>query len=519
MTHPNREFELKITLDEAQMRRLRSRSAVRALARGPATTRTLLSIYFDTPDQALRQAGIAFRTRKIGRRWVQTVKARGHIVAGVSNHVEIETPVRGSEPSIDAISDEPLRRAVREAVGDQDLSPVIETSIRRTARHLSPPTGGLVELCLDEGELRAGGRVATIREAEIELANGDPSEVFAVAERIFAGEVLRYSAETKAALGYRLLAGEDPAPPLKPTLARAPRLEPKMTVEAAMQAILRSCFEQIAGNLPVAIQTEDPEGPHQLRVGLRRLRSALTVFRPLMAQEPASALAGEAKRLAASAGALRDMDVLIGDVVVPAARATGAEDDPGFQRLIGALTARRDAVKADVAASLAAEAAQRLPLTLGAFTEGRGWLDPNDIGQSARLVRPVRKFAADRLQHRWSKVDKWGRRIDDLTTPERHEMRKELKKLRYAADFFGAVFPGKRVKKFLNQLKQLQDVFGHLNDAAMAESELPPVAEGDAAAAFAAGRVIGWCEANAEIAWRDARVSWKALRTTPAFWR
>jgi len=519
MTQANREFELKITLDEAQLRRLRGRSAIRSLAQGPATTRALLSIYHDTSDLALQQAGIALRTRKIGRRWVQTIKAKGQVIAGISNHVEIETPVPTSAPSIDAISDDALQQKIRELIGHSRLSPVIETHIKRTARRLSPPTGGLVELCLDDGELRAGGRVAPIREAEIELANGDPAEVFEVAQRIFAGEILRYSTASKAELGYRLLAGEDPEPKLEPVFATAPDLKPSMTSEVAMQAIFRSCFQQIAGNLAVAIKTELPEGPHQLRVGLRRLRSALSVFKPLMAVERAGALSAEAKTLGGAVGALRDMDVLISDVVVAAAKAMEAEGAPGFKSLIRALVGRRDLVKAEVAKGLSAEEAQRLPLALGAFTEGRGWLDPGDIGQSARLAAPVGEFASAQLDKRWNKVANWGRRIGKLTVSERHEMRKELKKLRYAVDFFKSLYPEKKVKPFLKQLKRLQDVFGHLNDAAMAERELPGIAGGDLDAAFAAGRVIGWCDANAEIAWREAKENWAGLSKAPAFWR
>lgn len=519
MPQANREFELKITLDEAQMRRVRSKSAVRALTTGRAVTRTLLSTYYDTPDMALRKAGVALRTRKTGRRWVQTVKMKGQVSAGVSDRVEIETPIRGSSPSIDAIADRPLRESIRAAIGDHSLSPIIETRIRRTSRHLAPPTGGLVELCLDEGEVRAGGRTSPIHEAEIELANGDPSEVFAVVERIFAGEVLHYSSASKAARGYRLLAGEDAILKLEPVLAKAPLLKTSMTSEEAMREILRSCFAQIAGNLPVVVESDDPEGPHQLRVGLRRLRSAFSVFKPLIAQDAVGDIAAEAKRSGAVAGGLRDMDVLLSDVVGAAAEAMGAVESPGFVQLTAALQTRQQKVRQDVVKKMSAEDAQRLPLVLGAFTEGRGWLDPGDIGQSARLAAPVRDFAAKQLNRRWSKAAKWGRRIEELTIPERHEMRKELKKFRYTVDFFYSIYPEAQAKPFRKQLRRLQNIFGYLNDAAMAEAALPGIAGSDPAASFAAGRVIGWCDANAEISWRDAREKWSALKHIPAFWR
>ncbi len=519
MSHSNREFELKLTLDEAQMRRMRSKSVIRSLSNGRAVTRTLLSIYYDTPDIALRRAGLALRTRRTGRRWVQTVKAKGQVLTGVSDRVEVETPIRGASPSIDAIPDRSLREAIRATIGDQTLSPVIETHIRRTSRHLTPPTGGLVELCLDEGEIRAGGRTAPIHEAEIELANGDPAEVFTVAEYIFAGEVLQYSSASKSARGYRLLAGEDATLSLEPARAKSTALDASMTSEEAMREVLRRCFAQIAGNLPVAIKSETPAGPHQLRVGLRRLRSAFSVFRPLMGEDAVAPIAAEAKQLARIAGELRDMDVLIHDVVGPAAKAVDAAEDRGFRELLEALEDRRGEVKLDVARRLSTEGAQRLPLALGGFAEARGWLDPGDIRQSARLATPVRDFAAKQLNKRWSKAAKWGRRIEELPIPERHEMRKELKKFRYAVDFFYSLYPEERAKPFRKQLKRLQNVFGYLNDSAMAEATLPGIAGANPAASLAAGRVIGWCDANAEIAWRDAREKWSALKHIPAFWR
>ncbi len=519
MAQINREFELKLTLDKAQMRRIRHRPAVKALTIGQKTTRTLRSIYYDTLDMSLRKSGIALRTRKVGRHWVQTVKAKGQVTAGIANHVEIETPASGAAPSIDSISDETVREKILAAMGDQPLSPVIETHIKRTSFYLSAPSGGKLELCLDVGKIRAGDRSARLREAEIELIDGDPSGVFQVAELIFAGEVLRYSACSKSARGYRLLAGETAEPALEPVFAKNAELTSSMSADEAMQAILRTCFAQIAGNLPVAIMTDEPEGPHQLRVGLRRLRSALSLLKPLTAKGMTGPLSADAKSLGRVVGALRDMDVLIRDVVASAAHAAGAEKSPEFKSLNKAILARRNVVKANVAKGLSSSDAQRLPLTVGAFAEGKGWRDAGDLDQPISLSAPVRDFASAQLDKRWRKVAEWGERIEGLTIAERHEMRKELKKLRYPVDFFGSIYPAKRVKPFRKQLKQLQNIFGHLNDSAMAMDLLPKVAGDDPVAAFAAGRVIGWCDANAEIAWRDAKDRWAALQETPAFWR
>ena len=226
----------------------------------------------------------------------------------------------------------------------------------------------------------------------------------------------------------------------------------------------------MAENIAVVADSEAIEGPHQLRVGLRRLRTALAVFDPALGSPASQPLAETAKRLGRVAGQLRDADVLA-DELVAGALALGP--DPAAQAaLTAALAARRAKVRARVRATLAAPETTRFLLDLGAFIEGRGWLLPSDYSQTARLAAPIGEVAPAMLDKRHGKALKRGRRIRGLDDEGLHALRKELKKLRYAVDMLGPIYKESRVDGYLKQLRELQDTFGSLNDAAMAAAEL-----------------------------------------------
>ncbi len=142
--------------------------------------------------------------------------------------------------------------------------------------------------------------------------------------------------------------------------------------------------------------------------------------------------------------------------------------------------------------------------------------------QRTQLAMPVRDFADAALERRWRKVRKRGRNFRTLTVEQRHELRKELKKLRYAIEFFSSLYKTKRVKPLLRRMKGLQEIFGALNDAQMARTilERPELApQADSQAQRAVGWVIGASQARAEIAWRDARGQWRKFKASKPFWR
>ncbi len=512
-----REIELKFILDEAGEATLRAAAPLRGAQCRRLPDQTLHAIYLDTEARALAALGVALRLRKEGRRWVQAVKAGTGVVAGLSSPREAECAAPGGRLNLAAIPDADLRALVTQTVGEAPLGPVCETVIRRSRRILNGPHGGSVELAIDVGEIRAGDRAEPIREAELELKSGDPRDLYAVARALFTEGPLRFSRRTKAARGQALAEGRPAVEAVpSPILAAPVALKPSQTTESAAASVLRGCLDQIAGNAAAAALGDAPEGPHQLRVGLRRLRTAAAVFGPVLGGPVLSELEAQAQALAATVGAVRDLDVLAEELVAPMADA-----DPGFMALSAALAARSRAARAAVRARLAAPETVALILDLGGFVEARGWLRPADFDQTADLARPVILTARKALDRRWRKAAHLGAQIDELEGEARHDLRKALKKLRYTIEFFETLWPKKKVKPFLSLLKTLQDDFGAMQDLLMAETVLlgpdAPAAR-DPAAQRAVGRLLGAGASEAERRWTRARADWAALAQARRFW-
>lgn len=518
------EIELKLLLSEDAATALRAAPALKRLAAARPRRRRLRSIYFDTPDHALAAAGIALRLRKTGRGWVQTVKrgARDGAI-GLQSMEEDEARAPGGRLDLALIADPDLREAVESARGDAPFAPVFETAIDRTTWDLASPLGA-AELALDEGEVIAGESRAAFREAELELTSGAPAVLYDFARELFADIPARFSERSKAARGYALASGRPALPSAGPARAGDIPLAPEETTEAAAARILRACLAQIDANAAACLASDDPEGPHQLRTGLRRLRSALSLFGDALGGEALEELKLGAREMGRQAGRLRDLDVLIDELLRPAAPTLphGEAERAGFEALLSGLETRRETTRAELRAWLASPPARRFLLDLSAFVELRGWLRPSDHAQTALLARPVAETAAEALTRRRRKARKRAKGLADLAPEQRHELRKELKKLRYAVDYFGPLWPAKRSAPYLKALKKLQKVFGHLNDAAMAERILAapdaPRAD-DPAAQRAAGRLLGRLEARAEADWKRAQALWNAFDAVKPFWR
>lgn len=496
-------------------------SRLRPLKRdlGAARTTTLRSIYFDTPGYALRDARIALRLRRDGRRWVQTVKTGGVRGSGFQQVGEVEIHAPGGRLRIAAIPDPAVRDAVLGCIGEALLEPVCETIIRRTTRQVS--LGGTVaEIAVDKGAISARGNSAELEEVEIELVEGNPQGLFEIAKLLFPNGGLRFSRLSKSARGYLLAEKGYIEPPPAPRNAADIALARDQTAEEGARDILRECVEQVVTNVQVVGVLDDPEGPHQLRVGLRRLRSLLAIFSAVAQSGELERLDDEARWLGREVGRLRDLDVAADEIVRREAEAHPAETC--LPALLHALEERASGERRQLRALLAGRRVQDLCLDLTRFVETRGWLVQEDIGQTGRLAAPLGAVAGAALARSWKRARKRARKIDRLSIEQRHELRKALKKLRYAIEFFAPLYDPKRVGRMLRRLKSLQDVFGALNDAAMVREVLTDpltVPGGDPAAQRAAGWVLGASEARAEMRWTEARDQWRRLRDIRPFWK
>lgn len=518
MLRDRKEFELKFEMPDDGLKRLRSNKLLREIGVGRPVTRMLRSIYFDTADLALRSAGLSLRIRRNQSGWLQTVTENPGDMAGACERLEIETPITNPLPDLAAVEVKRVRKRIRKTVGQAALEPVFETAFWRTTRRLQSADGSKIKIAFDRGEIRGADRAQKICEVELELISGRPHSVFALAEELFAGEPPKLSQMSKAERGYRLGDGP-PSTALEPKSAQAPRLTADQTTEQAFRRILRSCIDQVLHNVHVVIENDDLEGPHQLRIGLRRLRCALRAHMSLGDKAAFQHLGHEARDLGRVVSTLRDVDVAIDEFFSPYAMREPCGS--GEQSLMAALASHQEQVRRGVRNHLASGRVGAFELALCALMEDE-LLHRIPNGKNAIAVdAPVDDHARRVLQNFWSKVSKLGNRLDKLSIAERHEMRKALKNLRYVAEFYAPLYPGKSVRRYLRRLKQLQTIFGYLNDVELLTDLRDAVVERqhhDAELNWTIGRIQGAAEVRAEIAWASAHKNWHKLQQTKTFW-
>lgn len=515
------ELELKLIIGAEAAQLIWRRAVSAGLAGTEPPQRLLASTYFDTADQKLRKAGIAIRLRRDGKRLIQTVKARASIHGGVSRAIEIETGLPRPELDLSLIASAAMRKRICKLAGKAMLEPVVTTEVRRAEAEVCHSSGTRALMAVDEALIEAGGRQEAFCELEIEHLDGPLEGLFAIADEVLPPGRLRVSQLSKADRGFQLAETGlvEPAPAPRPSGKL--RLQRDEAAGQALQDILRECAAQIIANIDVAETLDAPEGPHQLRVGLRRLRSGLALFRPVVSGEMADRLKAEARWLGLEVGCLRDLEVIVSEIVPRHAGPHASH--AGMTRLTEAATMAAEDARAGLRQTLDGARVRRFLVDLMCFIECRGWeVDELARAPGGACGAPVQALAATALARRWRKVCSSAKRIDQLSVEQRHALRKELKKLRYATEFFRSLFPDRQVKPFLASLKRLQDLFGELSDAAMLEARLDQLAAQmppDPDARFAAGLLIGSASARADVHWHEARTLWKALKRHRLFWK
>jgi inorganic triphosphatase YgiF len=538
------ELELKLLVEPADQRRLARLDLVRSLTSGPVRSQRLNNVYYDTPAFELASERVALRLReRPGRRgstWVQTVKDAGNVTGGLHSRQEIEWPVSGPALDLALIDASPLAERFRRPRVRDALKPVFATDFRRSARVLRFADGTTVELAMDTGEIRAGRRTEAIAEVELELLSGDAAHLFELAQAIVAAVPARVGHASKAERGYRLARGVRLAPPQK---AKAVALDPAMTAAAGLRAIMAACVAQMAANEPGVLAGRDPEFLHQYRVGMRRLRSCLSLATVVTSREAVAPIAAELRWLGTEMNPARDWDVFMTETLPPLAQTfASAAGIEALKRTGARLRAQHNRA---VRAALATPRYQALMLALGRML-ARPDLDtlrivpPAAVAEPAApqgdatgddagavptpapvhpLDRPVGEFAAAILDRRDRKLRKRGAGVPEATPEARHEVRIAGKKLRYAAEFFASLYPKKRVSRYAKALTGIQDILGALNDAAVTDRLLAEAHAKSPVDAEVSGLVRGWFAAVAMHELARFRDAWQRFAGEKPYWR
>jgi triphosphatase len=522
---PPREIELKLELPAASLARLARSSLIRAAGKvSSKRSSTLVSVYFDTAKLKLRNQGLSLRVRRAGRRHVQTIKQDADASAALFARNEWERDIAGTQPDLDAARDTALAPLLSKKLR-RNLKPVFETRVHRTVYPIHRGQSD-IELTIDQGKVQAGSQSSPLCEVELELKRGESAELFKLA-RALADEVpLQLAVKSKAEQGYALLAGQEPAAVKATPVA----LAPESSGQAAFAVIARACLHQLVANRP-AMQGGDPEGLHQMRVALRRMRAAISLFSDMLAGPQTEAVKAELKWITGELGPARELDVFVKGVVKPVA--DGKPRKPGMAVLSKELRHKRADAFARAQAAIQSARFRALVLAAAEWIESGEWTRTADALACALRDRPIATAAAGELRRRRKKILQRGARLNEIDPQRRHKLRIQAKKLRYASEFFAGAFPGKgaarRRKDFVAALAKLQQALGDLNDIAvheaLAERIIDQEAAGDkprrvrAKKAFAAGRLSGREEARTASVLREAERAYGIFKKAKPFWR
>lgn len=516
------EIELKLLLapaDNAELRR-------HPLLAGVATrTQQLTAHYFDTPDLHLLRHGAGLRVRKEDGLWVQTMKAGGSVQSGLHQRNEWQGPVSRPWPQLGKlrklIGNEQHWREVLSVKGLNDrLEALFEVVVQREIWLLAYASSQ-IELVLDCGHIVRKGQQVAINEIELELKHGAPEHLFALAMQLLERLPLQLSNVSKAERGYALCRQSG----TQAVHARPVVLEAGATLVHARRAILHNCLEQVQANQLAVIHTDDPEALHQMRVGVRRLRSALKLFEPV-APCPAS-MHNDWRWLAQVLGAARDWEVL-GSATL--ARIQASPGGPGALHDLPALVQAQVKVHRQQAA-LALQSPQYTRLQL----EIARWLlqgaahsgaadgaadndgDGDGHGDDDSMAVTAYTYAQKTLHGLHKKLLRRARKMHDNDPASLHSTRIAAKRARYALEFFRSLYRGKALRQYLATLATTQETLGQHNDLVVAERLLHQLAQVHPQAAEHIAFARGYLQALQATQRTDLTGVRSSLRALPRF--
>jgi len=472
----------------------------------------LVSTYFDTGKFLLRKNGVSLRVRQAGKKRVQTIKTVNDDIS--FSRGEWEHELQSDEPDLRAARGTALEPLISGKL-KRDLKPVFATHVQRTFVPLRPGNSR-IEVALDQGHVRAGQNSVSLAEVELELKSGTIADLFKTARLVAELVPAKLALKSKSEHGYDLITEES----AQAVHASKIMLEHDSSLAAAFQVIGRSVLRHLAANEP-AVMAAEPEGVHQMRVGVRRLRAAISVFSELLHCKQTEQIKRDLKWLAGKLGPVRDLDAFLQGKIESFSRA----EPPiaGLAELKSEVIYRRDIAAESAKAAVATARYRLLIFSILEWIEDGIWLKQS----RSHGDQKIRPFAAQLFERRIKKARKRAKKVGALDARKRHKLRIAMKKLRYAIYFFESLFSdgasAKPLSRYKDCLKSLQDNLGALNDIAVHQKLLPKLAAGSEGpkpqlVAFAAGAIAGRERSEVEPILNEATKAARKLRRAKKFW-
>ncbi len=437
----------------------------------------LYNIYYDTNELTLMRQNMAVRERKILRKLLLTLKINHTNAGGISQRSEWEAPTVQGQFDFQTLVDDPVIAQKLTLLSPQ-LIPIFTTDFTRRSWEVLF-RGAKIEIAVDQGTIvtRRDGQLyeQKISEVELELKEGDPVTLFSLARVLSRRVRLHPTADSKAARGYKLFQNIQPSPLKPPPLV----INPKSTPLETFERVCLECLSHLQINDVGILRDDDDEYIHQARVAMRRIRAAIKLFSPVLPMSFVSQWNGIWRDLANELGEARNWDVFCSELLPHLKEAFPNNQDieslakfafqqraKAHNQAVVSFSSRSYSVKlisfAEAVMSLGThpEIKNRQKMIVASQSSAEPMVEENTQQFASRLLKGKhRRFMREVL-------------IPNRNLEQSHELRLDLKKLRYSFDFFMELYPRKRISRYMKSLARAQELLGQMNDLATAEALL-----------------------------------------------
>lgn len=507
-----KEIELKLSVPANCIQYLHHLPLLDALSISKPTKQRLHTSYYDTPDLALKHQHCALRLRRIGKNWVQTIKTEGRVASGLHERDEWEIAVTTNQPDFTQLSDPKLIKLLTHS----NLKQIFITEFTRHTRILRMSDGSQIEFCLDHGKISVDHAKESFAEIELELKSGKPVQLFQLAlvlEQMLPFPI-RLENISKAERGYILYTGQK-NPPVK---ALPVVLKADMDLVTAFILIAQNCLDQLTRNEHGLLAGSDIEYLHQMRVALRRLRSAFDAFSTVIVNKVP--IVHELKWLTRQLNPARNWDVFVTEQISPIHHVFVKH--AGIATLIKICETLRKKHNKAARNSIRSKRYTELILKLNL------WLDEmleystrsHSLKNTAKKIA-LSEFTRSLLTNHHQQILAVGKEIEKLDATSLHALRINIKKQRYAIEFFQTLYSPEKVKKYIHSLSELQDILGVINDSTNTQKlleEIPTSRTKTLISREAIGIIVGWHRLHLEQKKAELKRTLLLFHDTSLFW-
>jgi CHAD domain-containing protein len=438
-------------------------------------------IWLDTFDWRLYRAGLMLR-------FEQARRGGGRLsLSRTDGTPQVDQPVSSwpRRPGLaEDLPDGPLRDRIVVLTSPRALLPVARAVTTTSVTRLLNPDGKTVaRLVADHTTVTAPGTTAPTAELPPRLAvaevRGYPGQARKAASLLASVPGVSHASQSVFIAALTAL-GRHPA---DYTSGVEAEITASMPAAVAVARLLLRLLDTIENNVAGVLRDIDTEFLHDLRVAVRRTRSAIKLLGGVLPADLAEHFKGEFKWLGDVTTPVRDLDVhLLGF-------------DALTEQLVAASPADLEPLRAFLARRRAREfrrltAALRGP-RFRAITDDwrKALLEIRDVDGPRRRRPSAVALALSTTGRSFRRIAAQGSTITTDSPPESlHDLRKRAKELRYLLEFFAPLHDPVAYRKVVSDLKQLQDCLGEFQDSEVQRHEIRDLADAMLADSMLAGR-------------------------------